>query len=509
MKNNLFILIFFIFLFSACRKISSDNEKQYFVFQGLSNKDIILYKMTRDDKDNKVYYPLMKVNTNTKVLLPKGKYFLANECSSYEFNNESEKEEKVVLSRVSIILGNKNITNNSLDQKENVYNSYCIDPLDGKEHWFINKLSFDILPGKNSISISGRTVDLNFQAGLFSDKRIDLWPLTLSSPINTDSSKFFSLPLDLTLKEKKFVISAPVNGTLWLQAGRYQVEVNGSKQIMLIQPSSTYNIKLGVIRIGSPKNFPIEERLKAGGQPIFAYINEKVLFRLNTDYPVFPGKYRVTLEGTEIEKNVVVSEYELSSVKTQGALVMSPPCGEKYEKCRAPSRITIHMNRMPFVLMTVPSDMPFLVFDQKYEYGIEGIKGIFKNLYTSEDSVRIDKLGRIKIKWETRYTTGNTKTDFVRFESKSMNMFGKSIDIMYFKPDEIYLPEGDYWLSYFVGDQNLVLPKTRVDVSLGGGLTKEVTIPLYMEKTTENLTAEKNKENSTLTTKTTLSPIKN
>lgn len=43
---------------------------------------------------------------------------------------------------------------------------------------------------------------------------------------------------------------------------------------------------------------------------------------------------------------------------------------------------------------------------------------------------------------------------------------------MYFKPSEIYLPEGDYWLSYFVGDQNLVLPKTRIDVSLAGGATK-------------------------------------
>ncbi|BBH53303.1 hypothetical protein [Fluviispira sanaruensis] len=508
MKNKLCIFIFFILFISSCRKISSDNERQYFVFQGLANKDVILYKITKDDKKNKVYYPIMKVSTNTKVLLPKGKYFLANECSSYEFNNESEKEEKVVLSRVSIILGSKNSEKNSLDQKENIYNSFCIDPLDGKEHWFINKMNFDILPGKNSLTISGRNIDLNFQAGLFSDKRIDLWPLKLSSPINTDSSKFFSLPLDLGTKDKKFVISAPVNGTLWLQTGRYQVEVNGSKEVIQIN-SNPQNIKLGVLRIGLPRNFPIEVRLKAGGQPIFAYINEKVLFRLNTDYPVFPGKYRVTLEGTEIEKNIQVNEDELISVKTQGAMVASPPCSEKYEKCRPPSRVTIHMNRMPFVLMTVPADMPFLVFDQKYEYGIEGIKGIFKNLYASEDSVRVDKLGRVKIKWETRYTTGNTKTDFVRFESKSMNMFGKSIDIMYFKPDEIYLPEGDYWLSYFVGDQNLILPKTRVDVSLGGGMTKEVTVPIYMEKTSENLTAEKNKENSSLSSKTTLSPIKN
>lgn len=182
-----------------------------------------------------------------------------------------------------------------------------------------------------------------------------------------------------------------------MQSGRYQVEVNGSKQIINVKASSSQNIKLGVIRIASPKNFPIEERLRSGGQPIFAYINEKVLFRLNTDYPVFPGKYRVTLEGAEIEKYVTVNEDQVNEVKTRGVQILSPPCLEKYEKCRPPSRVTIHINRMPFILMSVLTDMPFLVFDQKYEYGIEGIKGIFKNLSTSEESVRTDKLGRVKI----------------------------------------------------------------------------------------------------------------
>jgi hypothetical protein len=518
---KIFIFILTILFTLSCSKNSSKEGKQYFIFLGIPNKGVTLYKVTKNNSNKKIYYPLMRLSTNTKILLPIGIYLLANECSSYEFFNDGAKEQKVVLSKVSLQFHNKNKNDsnsnpiNGTDNNfrfenlvGNTYNSFCYDPLDGQEHWFTNKSEFDILPGKNVISISGRDIELNLQPSLFSDKKISLWPLTLSSPINTDSSKYFSLPLDLSPKEKKFVISSPVNGTIWLQSGRYQIEVNGSKKIISIKDFSNYEIKLGVIRIVSPKNFPIEERLKAGGQPIFAYINEKVLFRLNTDYPAFPGKYRVTLEGTEIEKYVDVSENQVSEVKTRGALVISPPCLEKYDKCHPPSRITIHINRMPFVLMTVMTDMPFLVFDQKYEYGIEGIKGIFKNLNASEDSVKTDKLGRVKIKWEIRYTSGNIKTDFVRFEAKNGNVFGKSIDLMFFKPDEIYLPEGDFWLSYFVGDQNLVLPKTKFDLSLAGGATKEIVVPIYTQKAPDGQLSEKNKDSSAFSTKTTLSPIK-
>ncbi len=495
-------------MLSSCKKNSSNEGKQYFIFLGLPNKDVTIYKVTKNSSDKKIYYPLMRLSTNTKILLPMGRYLLANECSSYEFFNDGIHEQKVVLSKISLNFGNKSGSNQLFNMIGNTYNSFCYDPLDGQEHWFMNKSEFDILPGKNMISISGRNIELNLHPSLFLDKKIPLWPLTLSSPINTDSSKFFSLPLDLSSHEKKFVISSPVNGTIWLQSGRYQIEVNGSKQIINIKDFSYSEVKLGVIRIASPRNFPIEARLQAGGQPIFAYINEKVLFRLNTDYPVFPGKYRVTFEGTEIEKYVVVTENQVSEVKTRGAQIISPPCLEKYDKCRSPSRITIHINRMPFVLMTVMTDMPFLVFDQKYEYGIEGIKGIFKNLGASEDSIKTDKLGRVKIKWETRYTTGNVKTDFVRFEAKSPNVFGKSIDLMYFKPDEIYLPEGDFWLSYFVGDQSLVLPKTRVDLSLVGGTTRELAVPVYTQKVSDGQSFEKNRDSSSYSTKTTLSPIK-
>lgn len=114
----------------------------------------------------------MRLPTNTKILLPKGRYFLANECSSYEFTNDGGViEQKVVLSKLSISFANRSSNVQFLNQNGNTYNSLCYDPIDGKEHWFANKSNFDILPGKNTISISGRNIALNLQPNVFRIKK--------------------------------------------------------------------------------------------------------------------------------------------------------------------------------------------------------------------------------------------------------------------------------------------------------------------------------------------------
>lgn len=193
------------------------------------------------------------------------------------------------------------------------------------------------------------------------------------------------------------------------------------------------------------------------------------------------------MEGSELEKEIEVEEDQRTVVKTLGAQIDAPSCSLSSIACYVPSRITIHENKQPFILMTVPVSQPFLVFDgNSYQYGVEGIKGIFKSLPTSSDSVKSETLGRVHLKWEVRYTTSNNSTDFVRFESKSSNLYGKSVDLSFFKPTEVYLPEGDYWLTYFVGDGiNQNIPKTRVEVSLFGGSTKDIVIPLFVHGSKE------------------------
>ncbi len=448
-----------------------------------------------------------RVYTNTKIILPRGRYLLSNECSSYEFTQEGHTSKRIFLSHLQLdLLGNKPSKDEIQDDNQ-VIQSLCYNVLNQKEYSNKNKVQFDILPGKNSIFLSGKSLEFNIKPETFENFSYSLVPLSLlSSPFDGESPHFFVVS---QTEKKKIVTSAPINGKIWLFPGQYLVEVNGTKKIVNLKNKIDHTLQLGMLKVAAPKNFPFEKRMQLGGQPISAFIDDKVLIRLNVTYPIFPGKYMVNLEGSDLDKEIEIEENLLSVVKTLGSQIDAPNCKLKLTHCTAPSRITIHEDKQPFILMMVPVGQPFLVFEgNNYQYGVEGIKGIFKSLPTSNESVKSETLGLVNIKWEVRYTSSNNSTDFVRFESKSSSLFGKSVDLSFFKPPAVYLPEGDYWLTYFVGDassQNV--PKTRTEVSLFNGSVKDMTVPLFVHGSKE-LQKESGFNSTQPLESTTLVPLK-
>lgn len=482
--KKLFIIFIISLFFIECQKYGSINKGQFLYFEGLNNKEALLSRIIINKAGKENIVPLERVFTNTKIHLPAGRYMLSNECSSYEFTQEENTSKRIFLSHLQLDLLGDVQAKDELQDDNQVVQSLCYNVLNQREYSYKNKVQFDILPGKNNLFISGKNLDFNIKPDSFENLSLSLIPLTLqSSAVDTESPHFFVISHNKEQNEqKKVVISAPINGKMWLFPGQYLVEVNGTKQLIDLQTKIVHKIQLGMLKVIAPKNFPFEKRMELGGQPISAFIDDKVLIRLNTSYPVFAGKYIVNLEGSELDKEVEVEENKMTVVKTLGAQIDAPPCTSKTASCITPSRITIHENKQPFILMVIPVGQPFLVFEgNNYQYGVEGIKGIFKSLPTSTDSVKSETLGLVNMKWEVRYTTSNSSTDFVRFESKSSNLYGKSVDLSFFKPTEVYLPEGDYWLTYYVGDsitQNV--PKTRVEVNLYNGSIKDLTIPLFV-----------------------------
>ncbi len=479
--KKLFLIIVSIMIFASCRRYSDTNNGQFLYFEGLNNKEALLSKVVVNYAGKKDIIPLKRVFTNTKIHLSAGRYLLSNDCSSYEFVHGNISATHIFLSHLELdLLGDIPPKDEILDDNQ-VIQSICYNVLNQKEYSYKNKAKFDILPGKNNIFISGKNLEFNFKPESFVNLTYDLISLSLSSSsaFDTESPRFFVVPQN---QPKKAVISAPINGKIWLFSGQYLVEVNGTKKLLDIQSKFFHKISLGMLKVAAPKNFPFERRMQKGGQPISAFIEDKVLIRLNASYPVFAGKYSVNLEGSDLEKVIEVEENKTTVVKTLGAQIDAPSCSNKFTACFSPSRITIHENKQPFILMIVPVGQPFLVFEgNNYQYGVEGVKGIFKSLPTSSNSVETQTLGRVNIKWEVRYTNSNLSTDFVRFESKSSNLYGKSVDLSFFKPTEVSLPEGDYLLTYFVGDAlNQNSPKTRIPVDLSNGNTKDLIIPIFV-----------------------------
>ncbi|MBX9704341.1 MAG: hypothetical protein K2X39_09340, partial [Silvanigrellaceae bacterium] len=260
------------------------------------------------------------------------------------------------------------------------------------------------------------------------------------------------------------------------------IEVNGSQKEIELDQNNPMHLNLGILKINLPQSFPMMERLQAGGQPIFAYINEKVLFNLNTEYPIFAGKYQISLEGSEMTQDVEVIENGKTQVKTLGAKINAPGCPAQYKKCKSSPKITIHSHQLTLPIMNVETNIPFVVFDQNYQYGVEGVRGILRTLPTSNDSIKFESLVRIKLKWEVKSSTSrNNRTSLARFEARGLHVFGRSLDLLFAKPEEVYLPEGAYDLAYYVDDINLDKVKNRIDFSIASGETREFVIPVYSD----------------------------
>lgn len=475
-----FAFVMSVLFFASCQDQTEGVQRGFFYLEGPDNKEVILYRSSFDEASRKKLVPLKKLKTNTKILLPSGSYLLANECSSYEFFHSAQKEFHITLNQLQLgFFGKK--SGEPLD-KDQVVHSLCYNVVANRDQHYTDKTEFELLPGKNWISIAGKTFSFQLEANKAEKLSLDLNPISLQSTLPSEGVNFFLRLWDEKKEEpKKVVTSVPINGTVWVYPGQYQVEVNGTTQTVTLGANNSVKLNLGVVRIETPKNFPMDERLKLGGQPISAFINEKVLLRLNTDYHVIPGQYNVNLDGSEIVKKAVVKENEITRIHTFGAQILPPVCSVK-ETCKTSPRITIHMDKQPFTLMAIPAGLPFLVFDESYQYSVEGVRGIFKSLPVSNDSVRQERLGKIKIKWEEKLTTSLARTNFVRVEAKSVSLFGKSVDLNFFKPSELFLPDGEYSLTYFIGDQSLAANKNKIPIWIANGETKEAVVPLYVQK---------------------------
>lgn len=365
----------------------------------------------------------------------------------------------------------------------------CSHPLSSVVSQWADRDEFEILPGQVSLTVAGR----QFSSLVPSVPAVDgaknvsipLSPVLLRAQ-GSEPTDIFLSPVSSNEDALSQVVSAPLGGVQWLPFGRYQLEVNGSKREIVLDGKSGLGLSLGSIVIQTPADFPMQERIRSGGSPPFAYINSHVLFTLDTPYYVFPGRYTVSLEGGDVRADVEVFSGRTSRMQTLGSRILMPPCPAGGTKaCKRAPRITIHNQQKPFVLMTVEPETPFLVLDGDYEYGVEGLRGILRKLPTSGRSVAEETLARVRFVWQIQPAAPRVRTDLVRLETLAEPVFGKSLDFLFHQPEEIYVPPGSYELTYFVGDPAAERKKIRNAKVFQQGSTVELVVPIYSDKASQ------------------------
>lgn len=508
-------------------------SKQKLILDAPKDVELVVYRQVGKN-GQRVMSPMGLIRGGEPIDIDAGHYLIANECSGFEFKQGLDKPTKIPLRRLSFVLhGEKGIppTDASVSTAvgENVavplptvtptlglpssqasespplapavdaaqaqivassknsspvsaVHTMCIDPLDGQRNEWSNRRDFDLLPGTTEIRVGGRLIKFENHGETSEKYSVDLYPVTIVSNFTDIEARFYLTPEEKDQKSENSVIGLPANGSTWLMPGEYALEVNGTRRKLQIEKDALTEVSVGVLRVEMPKNFPMEDRLKAGGQPVFVYLDTGALLNLDTDYLVFPGNYTVSIEGSEVQDVFAVEGGEKTVVKTFAARIDSPVCSDTAKGCRNAPRITIHRDQKPYALMLVEPKLPFLLLEGTYEYGVEGMRGIKRNLQRKPDALAGEPLARVRIKWDVRPTQGRNRTDLVRIESRGANVFGRSLDLLFHKPEEIYVPSGSYDLTYLVGDPLLERSKSRMSLSLEPGQTREVVVPLYLEK---------------------------
>ncbi|MEY3901937.1 MAG: hypothetical protein RL189_1243 [Pseudomonadota bacterium] len=529
--KNWFVWVVSLGLLTGCQYLTL-LRKQTLTLDAPKDVELVVYnKVGRQGQ--KVMNPVGLIRGGESIDLVAGEYLLANECSGYEFKHSSERPTKIPVRRLMLTLHGENTQSPQPDavpvgaesapvgaesvpvgaesvpvgaepaqpagvsNEENdgqipvasspssptgVVHTLCVDPLDRQRNEWTNRRQFDILPGTTEMRIGGRVMTLENHGETSEPILLDLYPIMINSQFPDIQARFYLTPEEKDAKQEVSAVSLSANNPMWLLIGNYSLEVNGTRRKVTVEQGARTEISVGVLRIDMPAYFPIEDRLKAGGQPVFVYLDTGALMNLDTDYLVFPGSYTVSLEGSEVQDTVQVEGGERTLIKTFAARVDVPPCPESLKNCKSPPRITIHRDQKPYALMMVEPRLPFLLLEGTYEYGVEGLRGIKRTLQRRAESLAGEPLARVRLKWDVRQAQGRYRTDLVRIESRGQSTFGRSLDLLFHKPDEVYVPAGNYDLTYFVGDPQLERSKSRQSLFLEPGQTREVVIPIYVEK---------------------------
>lgn len=456
-------------------------------FVGPPGNVVSIFSIPHGAKEGEVrqFVPVAQVKAGEEIYLAPGSYYAANDCSGFAFTQKSEGF-TLALSTLRLVPSREAFPEEAsfqVDGERHVVHTSCDDPVERLKHSWDNKLEIHLLPGKHRLQLAGSPIEVDFGIDA-SEKVVNLFPLTVLLEGDSAGNRYFVLQEDQATRTDASLISVPVGGTIWVTPGVYALEINGTRRRAAVEMGMRTRVPLGVLRIESPAKFPTDLRARLGGQPVFAYINGGVLLNLNNDYVLFPGEYAVSIEGSELQDVFLVKTGQKTVVKTLGALIEAPVCPESVDAkpCRTVPKITVHKEQRPYSLMNVTPGMPFLVLDGKYEYGVEGMRGLLRVLATSEESVAQEKMSRLRFKWEVRQASSRTRTDLVRLETRGTENFGRSLDLLFNKPDEVYVPAGVYFLTYFVGDPQQERTKTRVEFSVAQGETKEVVVPIFTDK---------------------------
>jgi len=234
---------------------------------------------------------------------------------------------------------------------------------------------------------------------------------------------------------------------LFLLAGRYRVELNGTSSTVDLAEGENRVIKPAFLKVETSEKVDLELSSQIRGMPLYLEINRGRWMNLNQSYPVLPGSVILKLNGSSHGVAVDLVEGEFKELKARSVRV-DLGCSPWEWNCLGDKKVSLYMPNEPYHFVEGVSDVPILFLEEDVQLGIEGSRDIRYRIKPGQRDLVL-QVGHIEIVPKQVYVKGQV-TDLMRVEPDGAVAFGNTLDIALDRPTKMPLVAGAYTLAEYV-----------------------------------------------------------
>ena len=381
---------------------------------------------------------------NKLISLNVGPYIILSDCSSREVIINPDATKKLVAYEVEFQppheLGKSDLFKIQCSRHDH---PQAQQQLTNRFRLMMLKGSWELLVGMTPIKIDLSSPDTAKSGGhsyQLSAIRVEGEP----GDANTDS--FFVSPGSSLLA----VTQSQVLGSwLYLMPGKYNIELNGSKQDVTLEDSVRLkSISAAYLTVNTSdkiKKYLASPNLQ---DPLAVKLNASHWLDLNHKYPLLPGRVSLQLTNSIKKLFLDLKSGELHTESTK-SIYVNLDCPPWDWDCMGSKKVFIYEPKEDHAMATGTTDAPLLYFDDEVWISIEGSRNIRYRLSGKTVDHELNT-GRIRLVPEHDYKQGQV-TDLVRVEVlKSPKFLGNSLDVQLEKKSNMVLITGTYRFSNYV-----------------------------------------------------------
>ena len=430
-------IIFFLLAVNSC--VSPSNSGNLLI-QSPSEGTYELYRISSES-------PLQLISEsrgsyNVRESLEVGQYLIMADCSYKTVIIKPNEEIKLISHDIEFIKpSDLGTTNNLTIQCHRFTKNHTTQKIKGR-------FKLKVLDGSHEILVAMKPLHFDF-AKLSPEQEPSIIRQQLSAirvqPIEgfDAPSKYFISPVSELLSITNFQKSSE-----WflLLAGKYVVELNGSKKEVEIEEGESLSLDTSTVKVDVSKKIPLELSKRVLGKPQFVKLNGDHLLNLNEEYLVLPGDIELQLNGSIRAKNFKIESGQRYVIQTNSVVVNFKCKAWDYE-CLGRKKVFLYKKGVSFPFAVGRSDIALLYFEKDAFVSLQGSKNV---RYYLSGKKRNHRLNAGYIKFVPVYKSRSQYfTDLTRIETISKNFSGDSIDFPITGEHKIPLITGLYSLAQY------------------------------------------------------------